>query len=261
MARIILLKNKTVPTDPYDELFSQYQYEPVFLPLLRHSSINEKEVKEFLKSDLYLNEYQALIVTSQRCIETLAKLLQELRHEKFERLDQILNKPSYTVGPTTSQYLKNLGFTDIRGGKDAGNGSILSDIIISDPMFRTSAKKVLFLTGEIRKDIIPRKLKSIDFSVLELVSYRTEPLEDIQFRYEQLSQTAPEKSWLIFFSPQGTADIVSILKEKKHNFQIASIGPTTEEYLLDNGIKPAVVSSKPDAESLLSSIMNYEHAI
>ncbi|KAG7827165.1 hypothetical protein KL920_004825 [Ogataea angusta] len=141
MARIILLKNKTVPTDPYDELFSQNQYEPVFLPLLRHSSINEKEVKEFLKSDLYLDEYQALIVTSQRCIETLAKLLQELRHEKFERLDQILNKPSYTVGPTTSQYLENLGFTDIRGGKDAGNGSILSDIIIRDPLFRSSAKK------------------------------------------------------------------------------------------------------------------------
>ncbi|KAG7692958.1 hypothetical protein KL933_004109 [Ogataea haglerorum] len=143
MARIILLKNKTVPTDPYDELFSQAQYEPVFLPLLKHSPINEKEVKEFLKSDLYLNEYQALIVTSQRCIETLAKLLQELRHEKFERLDQILSKPSYTVGPTTSQYLENLGFTDVRGGKDAGNGSILSDIIIGDPLYKNQVRAAL----------------------------------------------------------------------------------------------------------------------
>ncbi|KAH3666837.1 hypothetical protein OGAPHI_003286 [Ogataea philodendri] len=261
MGRIILLKNKTVPSDPYDALFSEKQHEPVFLPLLKHSSINQTEVKSFLTSETYLREYQALIVTSQRCIEALADLVNELRRDGFDRLDSILNKPSYTVGPTTYQYLKDLGFNDIRGGKLAGNGSILSDIIIKDPLFEQTPKKVLFLTGEIRKDIIPRKLKAKSFNVLELVSYRTEPLADIGARYVEATRSPPQNSWLVFFSPQGTTEIVRILKQNDHGLQIASIGPTTEEYLLANGITPAVVSPKPDAASLAASIAQYEHSL
>lgn len=262
---ILLLKNKTVPKDPYEEIFKQHNHNVVFLPLLKHSHMNHSTIINFITSNEFLYNYRAFIITSQRCIESLDVIIRKLKNEEFSELDLILNKPSYTVGPATYDVLSKLGFTDIRGGEEAGNGSILSDMIIHDELFNCEdeEKKVLFLTGEIRKDIIPRKLKSQNFQFKELVSYRTEPLDDIVDRYLEINQNFftmnkenGNENWIIFFSPQGTEKIVTHIKENKEcNLKIGSIGPTTEEYLLGNGLKPRVVSKKPNASSLLESIM------
>ncbi|QPG75114.1 hypothetical protein FOA43_002455 [Brettanomyces nanus] len=257
MGKIILLKNKTVPEDPYDLIFKEHGYQPLFLPLLKHTSVNEGAILEFIKSEEFLTEYKALIITSQRCIETLDTILRILREEGFDKLDGILNKPSYTVGPATSQVLKRLGFTNIRGGDKAGNGSILSDLIIDDLLLEADrTKKVLFLTGEIHKDVIPRKLRLANFSMKELISYRTEPLEDIASRYLRILDGVNfrEDNWIVFFSPQGTQNIVEYLKEHRGNFKVASIGPTTEIYLENNQMKAEVVSRKPNATELVRSI-------
>lgn len=262
---ILFLKNKTVPKDPYEQIFQEHNHNVIFLPLLKHSHMNHSTIINFITSNEFLYDYRAFIITSQRCIESLDVIIRKLKNEEFSQLDLILNKPSFTVGPATYGVLSKLGFTDIRGGDDAGNGSILSDMIIHDELFNCvdEKKKVLFLTGEIRKDIIPRKLKSQNFQFKELISYRTEPLEDVVNRYLEICQNfftsnngKNDENWVIFFSPQGTEKIVTHIQENKEcNFRIASIGPTTEEYLLGNGLKPCVVSKKPNASSLLESIM------
>ncbi|ODV84975.1 hypothetical protein CANARDRAFT_8108 [[Candida] arabinofermentans NRRL YB-2248] len=257
--KIVLLKNRTTPVDQYHDIFESNDYNPQFLPLLKHSPLNKPEILQFLKSEEYINDYQALIVTSQRCIEVLDDLVHTLQEEKFEHIDTLLSKPSYTVGPTTAHFLAKLGFKDIRGGKDAGNGMILSDIIVNDPLFTNSNnKKILFLTGEIRRDIIPKRLKSENYQLLELVSYRTEPLDNIYERYIEAHNSMVEEddNWVVFFSPQGTEEIIQYMKKSKRFFKLASIGPTTEEYLLKEGLTPHIVARKPDATSLFDSILN-----
>jgi uroporphyrinogen-III synthase len=252
---VILLKNETVPRDPYREAFSENGIETHFVPLLTHKPINHSQIVNFLTSNTFLDEYKAFIITSQRCIESLDSVLSQIEEEELK--GSILKKPAYTVGPATYEVLSKLGFEDIRGGTDAGNGSILSEIIISDDLFQGENKKILFLTGETRKDIIPRKLSSSGFDLTELVAYRTEVIPDVVERYTELhkeiSKSSSEK-WLVFFSPQGTEFITEHLCENL-DYKIASIGPTTEDYLLDKGIKPTFVARKPTAASLLEGII------
>lgn len=252
MTRVILLKNKTVPEDPYEQVFIGNGIHPEFLPLLDHMPMNEPEITDFLGCSEFLDEYQALIVTSQRCLETLHDTLQTLRETNPCIIERLLRKPVYTVGPATDRVLTNLGFTDIRGGEDAGNGQILAEIITSDGRSLPS-KKYLFLTGLIRRDTIPKKLSEANFDLKELVSYRTTPRDDIISNYQATVDRCQSGDWIIFFSPQGTTEIVDLLK-RGHNFNLASIGPTTETFLIENGLQPDTVADKPTAESLYEAL-------
>lgn len=255
------MKNETVPFDPYRKEILDNSSEPFFIPLLTHQPINHPQIVQFLTSASYLEDFKAFIITSQRCIESLDIVLESIKDDNLRR--KILSKPAYTVGPATFEVLSNLGFTDIRGGIKAGNGSILSDIIISDKLFESGDKNILFLTGEIRKDIIPKKLTSAGFNIKELVAYRTDVMDDVVERYSSIYEKVKTESkdsnvdnWIVFFSPQGTEYITKHLVCHKSDFKIASIGPTTESYLLENGIKPDFVAKKPNAESLIQGILN-----
>lgn len=251
----IFLKNETVPFDPYKKAFEENLVASYFVPLLTHKPINHPQIVEFLASNEYLDSFKAFIITSQRCIESLDIALSLIEDPVI--IDKILSKPAYTVGPATYDVLDRLGFKDIRGGINAGNGSILSDLIVADSLFKEGNKKILFLTGEIRKDIIPKKLGVAGFDLKELVAYKTEVMDDVIQRYlslyKQLYSLDGEK-WVVFFSPQGTEYITQHLLDNGSKFKIASIGPTTEEYLLKKGIKPDLVSKKPTAISLLEGI-------
>ncbi|KAG0673934.1 hypothetical protein C6P40_002505 [Pichia californica] len=257
VAKIILLKNETVPFDPYKEELTKHDTESFFVPLLTHQSINQLEIVHFLTSNNYLDNFKAFIITSQRCIESLDTVLSMI--DDKDVLTRILNKPAYTVGPATYDVLSKLGFTDIRGGIDAGNGTILSDIIIEDEIYKEGNKNILFLTGEIRKDIIPRKLTAAGFNLQELVAYKTNIMEDVVERYSkvynELIKNKNDLNWIVFFSPQGTEYITEHLLNHKPDFKIASIGPTTQTYLLDKGITPDYVAKKPNAVSLIQGIL------
>lgn len=250
-----MLKNATVPCDPYREIFVSNQYETYFIPLLSHNPVNHDLIIEFLTSEEFLTDYKAIIITSQRCIESLDIVLSKIEDRSV--LEIILNKPAYTVGPATFDVLKRLGFRDIRGGIKAGNGAALSEIIINDDLFVQGSTKILFLTGETRKDIIPTKLLAANFDLKELVAYRTDVMADVVDRYsalyKALKYTQSEK-WIVFFSPQGTDYITSHLTKNQVGFKIASIGPTTEEYLCKKGIVPDFVAKKPNAQSLFEGI-------
>lgn len=252
---VILLKNETVPSDPYRKAFSSCSMETHFVPLLTHVPVNHPQIVSFLTSSTFLEDYKAFIITSQRCIESLDIVLSQIMEDEIKK--QILRKPAYTVGPATYEVLSKLGFEDIRGGSEAGNGSILSDIIVRDELYQNGSKKILFLTGETRKDIIPRKLLAAGFELIELVAYRTEVISDVVERYseiyERISKSGNE-NWLVFFSPQGTEFITEHLRNNNSDFNIASIGPTTEQYLQEKGITPKFVAKKPTADALVEGI-------
>ncbi|ODV98380.1 hypothetical protein PACTADRAFT_185118 [Pachysolen tannophilus NRRL Y-2460] len=262
VSHVLLLKNPTTPVDPYEEQFGNDQdYEPHFIPLLRHTHLNKEELVNYLISDEFLYMTSSLIVTSHRAVEVLIECVGSLTNHIIK--DLIFQKPAYTVGPTTSRFLANAGFIDIRGGSDAGNGSILSDIIIKDDLDKNL--KICFFTGEIRKDIIPKRLRMENFDLIERIIYKTEPMDDIIERFHKELDKVDQNNgnvnhWIVFYSPQGTENIVKYIGNNFwENLKIASIGPTTEEYLIKNGIVPSAVARKPDALSLFQSIKEFNN--
>lgn len=200
-------------------------------------------------SSEFIHNTPDFIITSQRAVEVFHECLATIVKRDPALASIIRGKTGYTVGPATEQVLRENGFTDVRGGRDAGNGSKLAEIILKE---RTVSEPIVFFTGEIRKDVIPVKLKAEGVPISEVVIYKTEPREQIFESY--LSRASEAHDWLVFFSPQGTEEIVAYLQQNLLLAKIASIGPTTEAYLIEQGLRPDVVAALPTAASLYEAI-------
>ncbi|WLF79574.1 uroporphyrinogen-III synthase [Lodderomyces elongisporus] len=270
---VILLKNPSTPTDPYEALLQAKNYSPKFIRLLTHEHKDKSLTKQYLTNHAFLKDTQYFIITSQRAVEMFQECIEEIRQDAIlgnheeNVVETILSKTGYTVGPATYSILKKVGFKDVRGGIDAGNGAKLSDLIIND--IKDVNTKIVFFTGEIRKDIIPKKLTTpvpcefLGFSQFEeFVMYKTMERDDIIDKFQELHAEMNGQGWVIFYSPQGTRDIVKHLKqnirEGKKYWKLGVIGPTTEEYLIANDLKPDVVAQRPDAESLCSAMIEFD---
>lgn len=255
--RVILLKNETVPRDPYMDRFVEEGFSPVFIPLLHHSCCDKHELVDYLQSSEFVDDTQIFIITLQRAVEVLGECMQLMCDEIRRR---ILQKVGYTVGPATYQVLRDLGFTKIGGGDKAGNGLKLAHLMDQELGHEwDKSRQIVFFTGKIRKDIIPRTLLSLDYNLKERVIYQTENRTDIihNFMDKCIFKGDQDDNWIVFFSPQGTEPIVEHLKGIDcSGFRIALIGPTTEEYLLQNRICPHIISPKPEANSLVESIIS-----
>ncbi|EJS41599.1 hem4p [Saccharomyces arboricola H-6] len=267
--RVILLKNRTVPIDKYESECESKSFEPVFIPLIKHTHITQDFRNVLNSAPNYLNSINYIIITSQRTVESLNEsIIPKLTKEQKATL---FSKTVYTVGPATAAFIKRSGFTNVKGGEEAGNGSILADIIINDltvGVETQSSNELLFLVGEIRRDIIPKKLSSKGIKVREVVTYKTEDLDDNFTRFVHAAKPNDDdekfSNWVVVFSPQGTKGITQYLYTENHSsdskkLRIASIGPTTKKYLDSNNITSDVVSPKPDPRSLLDAIELYEH--
>lgn len=243
MENILLLKTKTVPSDPYHDLLTENSISHHFIPLLTHKHIPEQCIE---KLEIDYENIGYLIITSQRAVEALQQSILPKLSNKVVRY--LLELPILTVGPATADFLQKLGFTNIKGGSEAGNGSILADIIISDKEINYKAERGLFLVGEIRKDVIPRKLKPLGFDITEIVVYTTKSMDCIMERYTD-KLLSNRKNIVVFFSPQGTEEIVEHIDSC---VKVLSIGPTTKQYLIEKNIKVDGVCEKPNAKSLLT---------
>ena len=130
----------------------------------------------------------------------------------------------------------------------AGNGSKLADIILEE---KRGCRKDCLFTGVIRKDIIPVKLKQEGVDLEEVVIYKTEPKAGILDNFVSCCEGRLDLASV--FSPQGTEEIVEHIQKGKillDGVRIASIGPTTLEYLNGRGIESHAMAPKPTAAAL-----------
>ena len=78
MPRAILLKTKSTPKDLYDTAFREKTtLIPVFVPVLVHQRVNESKLQNILQNNPH-ELYIALIITSQRAVETLGDAMASL---------------------------------------------------------------------------------------------------------------------------------------------------------------------------------------
>lgn len=149
--------------------------------------------------------------------------------------------------------------------------------------------KLLFLVGEQRRDIIPRTLtaKSLGerqrIDVEELEIYKTQLMASFSEAFdsvlETITRSGNQRRWIVVFSPTGCKPMLERLglsKEATAQWErerkgpgtlgdflgrsrrtfIATIGPTTRDYLLKEfGLEPDVCAEKPNEEALGRGIL------
>lgn len=171
--------------------------------------------------------------------------------------------------------------------KNSGVVEVEEEVMLQTP---TTKPALVFFTGKTRRDIIPKRLIQAGVRLQERVVYQTFALDDIDVRVKQhLVKTlssenlanslnepsgspipprpsppppSPYKHYLVFFSPAEADGVVeTLLGMKDRNCYLAAIGPTTEDYLIKNGLTPDVVAEKPDALHLRIGIMNHRASI
>src|SRR5579859_5742958 len=135
----------------------------------------------------------------------------------------------YTVGPATALAITKLHFSTIVGA-DTGNGASLANLIIqtfrrdhalsipvSQPFSqpppsptestqRLPRLPLLFLVGDKRRDIIPRRLAEESIALEELTVYETTVAETFDEELDSVMKdttTDGEIEWIVFFSPSG----------------------------------------------------------
>lgn len=280
----------TSPRSHLESSSSAYTYQSVYVPVLEHTH-NHAALRPLLRSSsLTLFPYGGLIFTSARAVDAFAAALacSGLSSTDFEPL----RLPLYVCGPATADALRNKVLPFLNNcevlGEDAGTGEALAPLIIRDYSTRsgvdlktgrkTRTKPLLFLAGEKHRDIIPRMLYAEGLQIDEMVVYST--VEGAGFRSEleqRLKDTegmtrASGTRWIVIFSPAAGEAILQALRcldEKTGRVKeawageerktlVASIGPTTKEYMRKEfDFKVDVCAERPSAEGVREGIERY----
>jgi len=294
---LLLLKTRSTPTDAYEECFSALDngwYEPIFVPVLEHKFKEAalRQVQQHILDGDFTSsgpgskpKYGAMVFTSQRAVEAFAQVIEGLRQENPYLLASQLpqNMPLYVVGPATARGLKALNLQCPVIGEDTGNGEALAAFILQhyNDLYKESPKAhILFLVGEKRRDIIPKTLQSKELApakrsvVHELEIYETGEMQSFQSNFTSIWRRNLDANialqWIVVFSPTGCRAMLASLglldvgtgkavsKSTSRSILIATIGPTTRDYLIQEfGFTPDVCASKPSPEGILSAIQSF----
>ncbi|KAL6707842.1 hypothetical protein ACN47E_003742 [Coniothyrium glycines] len=295
---VLLLKTKSVPTDTYHDLFStadDHRYAPVFVPVLEHRFKQDAlgHVRRCVASSGFVSKpaqgratYGALIFTSQRAVEAFTHVVGAIRGDSTLSVDELLpsSLPLYVVGPATARGLKALDLPCPILGEETGNGEALADFILEHynglyPL--VSKPPLLFLVGDKRRDIIPKTLQAESLgpnrrmTVDELVIYETVEMQSFKTNFSAICQSNGDHGsiiqWIVVFSPTGCQAMLESLglldertgryrgNERPRTIFIATIGPTTRDYLVSKfGFFPDVCAERPTPEGVLEGIRAFQ---
>jgi uroporphyrinogen-III synthase len=166
----------------------------------------------------------------------------------------------YTVGPATALAITKLEFSTIVGA-DTGNGTLLANLIVQtfsqEEEGSLARLPLLFLVGDKRREIIPQRLAENQIPLTELTVYETTVAASFETDLDKVlaDKADGDVEWVIFFSPTGV-EIAFNKLNKLGSVKLATIGPTTEEYLRKEwGVIPDMVSKKPEPISMVQGIM------
>lgn len=295
---ILLLKTKSAPTDTYEELFTtldDHRFAPVFVPVLEHrfkqDTLGEVRThvtnRGFVPLDKQgLATYGALIFTSQRAVEAFTQIVDEFRKNGKHDVDELLpdTLPLYVVGPATARGLKAMKLRCPILGQETGNGEALAAYMLehyNDMYPGPSKPPILFLVGDKRRDIIPKTLQAATLGdgrrckVDELIIYETGEMQSFRDEFSRLwrknVEAACDRQWVVVFSPTGCQAMLESLglldattrrtspSSSRGNILIATIGPTTRDYLQDEfGFTPDMCADKPSPEGIADGIRAFE---
>lgn len=266
---ILLLKTPTQPTDPYFTHFSARNYSPRFVSPLTHT-LRPPSLTLLLPTP----KYGALIFTSARAVEAFALTLSRCTADEIAALAGI-SLPIYVVGPATERAVRDVQRKWLTGcevlGAECGNGEALAGFIRRD---YKGGGTVGFMVGEMRRDVVPKTLRGEPqegrVAVEEVVVYETGVRREFGWEFEGVVREEGKGGWVVVFSPQGGEEVLKGLGwldgegrlrkrwESGRIWWVASIGPTTREYLNETyGFCVDVCAEKPSPEGVQLGIERF----
>jgi uroporphyrinogen-III synthase len=140
----------------------------------------------------------------------------------------------YCIGNTTKKLAEEqFGADSIKGTADYAEQ--LADVVIKE-----REKVVTFFCGNIRRDVLPNKLRAAGIQVNEIVVYQTvETPQKISRQYDAV----------LFYSPSAVDSYFSVnpVSESTHYF---AIGTTTASAIQQYTTQNVIVADKPGKEEL-----------
>ncbi|KAL0083746.1 tetrapyrrole biosynthesis, uroporphyrinogen III synthase [Phycomyces blakesleeanus] len=244
--------------DDYDVQFTKHGYPHTFIPVLDHKSTSLQTLAEIFSLGPIHCNHLGLVITSQRAVETISRVLWTLNLSPEVRAAWSA-LPIFVVGPRTANDLRQIALFSNSNLTIADMATELCDAIEARyPNHKDQSinQSLLFLSGDKRRDVIPRRMAKASIKVHEIKAYETcpHPLLDQSLRDINPS---PE-DWAVYFSPSGIRYVCQSIKQLPIT-KLAAIGPTTAEYLeKELGLKVHVVADHPDAVHLVNSMATYD---
>ncbi|PRT53338.1 Uroporphyrinogen-III synthase [Wickerhamiella sorbophila] len=215
--------------DPYEANIDNVR----FIPIMKFEPVNFEGLCNHLSCE---TQYDGVIVTSQRAVDVLKNAF-----ALIDNCQHFCDLPAYTVGPTTANRLELIGFKHVYGA-ETGNGRVLAEKMVH---VLQEKQRLLFLAGEVHRDILPRELTAAGHQIDKIIVYRTEC-----YNYQKELSQIKNGDWVVFFSPSHIDQALNELRKRQLDVKIAAIGPTTHQFLLDNGFEVDAVAESPTAECL-----------
>ncbi|XP_053614488.1 uroporphyrinogen-III synthase-like [Plodia interpunctella] len=241
MKKVVLFKGVS---EDYEKVFTDNDYEVVFVEPLQFSFINLDQLKEKLDQDLF----DGLILTSPRAIEAVAKCWDPAKFVLWN------TKRIYSVGHTSCQRISMLLGLEAIGGT-SGNAQNLAKIIISE---NSKPHKFLFPCGSLRSETLPTMLSEADMTVDAITVYETKENENLRKDLMELNESAP--TCMVFFSPSGCEYIYRQLQTFNNRLSVLphfAIGNSTAHKIENLGLEIAGVATQPVPESVMESVKTY----
>lgn len=230
---VLLLRSPDGPDDPYVAALADAGFEARCEPVLRFAFPNQEALHERLAD----GAYTGLIATSPR----VGRALHPLFRDHSDLRAAWRQRPAYAVGPKTASWLRRLGLS-VRG-EEAGDAKALANRIIAD----APTGRLLFLSGNRRRNALPDRLRAADVPFDEQVVYETHTRSAID-----LPAPGPD-TWLVFFSPSGL-EATRRAGADLCDYRVAAIGPTTAGALRDAGVPVAATADEPAPAPLTAAL-------
>jgi len=176
-----------------------------------------------------------VIFTSSKAVNAVAKLIPGKVFWKI-----------FCIEPATKTLVENY-FEKACIADTATNADGLADKIISD----NSVKEIVFFCGNQRRNTLPKKLRSNEIKVQELVVYKT---------IEKPQLVSKNYDGILFFSPSAVRSFFTLNKIKEVTTLFAIGNTTAEELKLFTKAK-IIIAENPDHEEIISDVIKYYTSI
>ncbi|MGV3657576.1 MAG: uroporphyrinogen-III synthase [Chitinophagaceae bacterium] len=183
----------------------------------------QKEIKTFSGQKL------TAVFTSMNAVEAVADVIKQ-------KVDWTV----YSIGSATQKLVEEKLGVEVKAS--AAYAAELADKIIAD-----APAEVYFFCGNIRRDLLPQKLKVAGIKVHESIVYKTiETPKRILRRFDGI----------LFYSPSAVESFFSVntIDDKT---QLFAIGTTTAEALQPYSQKNVIIANSPGKEALVQQAIRY----
>lgn len=223
---------------PYSKLTDKYK---VNIDFKKFFSIEGIPAKEFRKSRVNLNDYNAVIFTSKNSVDHFFRIAKEMRVQVPDSMKY------FCISEAIAYYLQK--YVVYRKRKIFHGKLHYRELM--DSIKKHKSDKFLFPCSEVHKQEFPKMLEKNGINFQKAIIYKTEcrDLSDLDIhKYDML----------VFFSPSGIKALQSNFPEFKQNTtHFATFGKTTAKAAKDSSFKIAIEAPTPNAPSMAMAIEHF----